>query len=103
MVDSVHRWIIHIILIISTLVGIYTTFFDLFQCGTTFGFQFLLKQIAGKCVGPTAQITTASIHSAVTCISDIVLTGLSVRIMQRSMMPLKQKLSVGGILLLATV
>lgn len=76
-------------------------FWNIGMCGNPS--QYLLNTLTNKCVPQKAQEAMAYIQSFVNLITDIILAAIPVVILQRSRLPMKVKVYVLFILLLALV
>jgi hypothetical protein len=101
MVTRTNRYINYATITYSTVICVYYTFFNIFQCGGSFGVQYAIKSAQEECVSFRGKITAALVHGVSMAMTDFVFVGVALNMLRTSIMPTKQKVTVGGILVLA--
>lgn len=104
MVKPWQRWLVYISLFLATAVNLAYFFVIVFQCGVPRGgMEFLMKQLAQKCLKKEEFLAASYIHGVVTTITDVGFAVLPVTVLKESKLRLRERITVVGILSLAAM
>jgi hypothetical protein len=104
MVERWQRWVVIGAVVLSCTLNIATVFFFIFMCGVPKGgVQFFEKYIANQCVSSTHQLIMYYFQACSGTLTDLVFALLPIFILRKSALPLRDKITAGAILLLATL
>jgi hypothetical protein len=95
--------VIHWIFIIFTTYSVGYFFFAVFQCGITTGGEFFEKRISGTCAKESAGLGLGYIHSILTAGTDLIYVFLPIPMINQSTLRFREKIVVGGILIVGTM
>jgi hypothetical protein len=103
----VERWqrcVIYAAVLVSTTINIATVFFFIFMCGVPKGgLVFFEKYIGGKCVNSTHQLIMYYFQAGSGTLTDLIFWLLPTSTLRKSVLPLRDKLTAGAILVLAAM
>jgi hypothetical protein len=99
-VDKWQRRTIYIAMILSTVMNIFVSFWDIGVCGNPA--MYLFDIIEGKCAGMQWQLAVAYMQAGVNSITDITLSAIPFFLMKGSKLPSWVRVYVTGLLVLAT-
>jgi hypothetical protein len=103
-VEPWQRWVVIGAVVISCTLNIATVFFFIFMCGVPQGgVQFFEKYIGGQCVSSSHQLIMYYFQACSGTLTDLTFALLPIAILRRSALPLRDKITAGGILLLAAL
>ncbi|KAF2097419.1 hypothetical protein NA57DRAFT_58009 [Rhizodiscina lignyota] len=94
-----HRWIVYGVMAISTVWGVATMIFAIFQCGVPKSAElYVEKRIFNECVSPPSVLGMSFVLGGVTALSDVTFTVLPIFILRDAKMNKRAKISLGIIL-----
>lgn len=104
MFQKSYRYIIFVVMFLSTLVGVMYFFFIIFQCGTPVGgTTFWYRFLAHQCVPDTAVLAMGYTHAVTIALTDIIFAVLPVVFLSRAGFGTRKKAVVGSILAIGAV
>jgi hypothetical protein len=103
-VERWRRFVVFTAVFVSCTHNIAPVFFFNFMCGVPKGgVEFFLKYIGGQCVNSTHQLIMYYFQACSGTLTDLTFALLPIAILRKSALPLRDKCTAGGILLLAAV
>jgi hypothetical protein len=102
-VTPTDRYLNYAVITYSTLNGVFYAFFNIFLCGGSFGLRYAQKMADGQCVSSNGRIGAALVYGVSMAITDVTFVAVALNKPRTSMMTVKQKVTIGGVLVLAIV
>jgi hypothetical protein len=100
------RWqkiFVYCILVIITAYSVGYLFFSVFRCGVPSGDHFWQQKLANKCTPGSYGLGFGYTHAILTAGTDIIFLFLSIHMVRHSSLKFREKVTVLGIFILATM